>query len=306
MASCSRQGNLCRCLDGAEAENLSARGNAHVHCQCLICEGRAAYPMTAWRHMQRERTAALDEYQPLNDDIIDNSLQTVDGGGDSDLGEDSGNINDGVGDIDSDDADAGGNIGGYDDDPAGSGEDGNGNIGDFPVDNDDGDPELPDNDLYEDDLDEDELDEDAVMKDFVLDAVLRLVEIKGEAGISLKTVEDLLIWGSNLHCAKNEQLLPLWPTCWSEVLVFLEHVGYKCPQLCWICLDESHPCLFGLMKAKSDPCVHCGKEGKIPYYYLSAIDKIKRWCSSPTMCRNMERKRPLASCTVERGVGLAM
>ena len=33
--------------------------------------------------------------------------------------------------------------------------------------------------------------------------------------------------------------------------------------------------------------MHCGKEGTIPYYYLSVIDKVKRWCSSLTMCRNI-------------------
>jgi hypothetical protein len=275
MESCSTQGNLCRCLDSAEAQNISARGNAHVHCQCAICEGRAAYPMTAWRHMQRERVAAIDEHQPLNGE----NVQSGDGDGNSggDIHDSGGNINTDSGDTGSDDDEGGG----YVDDCGESDDDDHGNIGGDPVDNGGGDPELPD-------LDEDEeLDEDAVMKDFVLDAVLRLVEIKGEAGFSLKTLEELLIWGRNLHCANNEQLLPFWPSCWSEVQVFLENVGYKSPQLYWICLDESHPCLFGLMREKAELCIHCGKEGTIPYYYLSATDKVKRWCSSPTMCRNM-------------------
>ena len=59
-------------------------------------------------------------------------------------------------------------------------------IGGDPVENgEEGDPVLPD--LHEDEEvnEDEELDEDAVMKEFVLDAMLRLVEIKGEAGFSL-------------------------------------------------------------------------------------------------------------------------
>ena len=279
MELCSSQGNLCRCLDSPEAQNISARGNAHVHCQCAICAGRAAYPMTAWRHMQRERAAATDEYCPLNNE----NVYSDNGGG----GINNNNDGEDIGIDDDLDEDGGGD---YIDDPAvGSGDDDDhhSNIGGDPVESgEEGDPVLPD--LHEDEEvnEDEELDEDAVMKEFVLDAVLRLVEIKGEAGFSHKTLEELLTWGRNLHCANNEQLIPFWPSCWSEVLLLLESVGYKSPQLYWICLDESHPCLFGLMRAKTELCMHCGKEGTIPYY-LSVIDKVKRWCSSPTMCRNI-------------------
>ena len=37
------------------------------------------------------------------------------------------------------------------------------------------------------------------MIDFFREAVLRLVEIKGTVGFSIKTFEDLLKWGANLH-----------------------------------------------------------------------------------------------------------
>ena len=239
MEFCSSQGNLCRCLDSPETQNISARGNAHVHCQCAICAGRAAYPMTAWRHMQRERAAAIDEYCPLNNENVY-----------SDNGDGVNNNNDGEDIGIDDDLDYDGD-GQYIDDSVGSDDDDGSNIGGDPVENGEGDPVLPD--LHEDEEvnEDEELDEDAVMKEFVLDAVLRLVEIKGEAGFSLKTLEELLIWGRNLHCANNEQLIPFWPSCWSEVLLVLESVGYKSPQLYWICLDESHPRLFGFIKSKN-------------------------------------------------------
>lgn len=40
MAS-SKSSNLCRCLNSDEARNLSSSGNAHVHCWCLLCKGKA-------------------------------------------------------------------------------------------------------------------------------------------------------------------------------------------------------------------------------------------------------------------------
>ena len=73
MASCSSQANLCRCLDSTEAENISTQGNAHVHCQCTLCVGKAVYPMTAWRHVQRERLAQGEDQSAGNRDIIFNN-----------------------------------------------------------------------------------------------------------------------------------------------------------------------------------------------------------------------------------------
>ena len=59
MASTSikKQGNWCRCLDSEEAKNVSSSGKPHVHCSCLLCKGKAVYPMTAWRHLQRANRA---------------------------------------------------------------------------------------------------------------------------------------------------------------------------------------------------------------------------------------------------------
>ena len=137
------------------------------------------------------------------------------------------------------------------------------------------------------DSEREELEEGEIMEQFVYDTILRLVEIKGKAGFSQSIFEDLLVWGKDITSKDNVQLRSLWPSCWADVLVHLEKFGYKNPKLYWICLDDSHPNLFGLLTTKQELCPHCGQQGNIPYYYLSIIDKIKRWCSSPSMCQNM-------------------
>ena len=69
MASTSiKQGNWCTCLDSEEARNISSSGKPHVHCSCSLCKGKAVYPMTAWRHVQRANratTETLDNKLPV-------------------------------------------------------------------------------------------------------------------------------------------------------------------------------------------------------------------------------------------------
>ena len=126
---------------------------------------------------------------------------------------------------------------------------------------------------------------DGYLEQFVYDTVLRLVEIKGQAGFSQSVFKDLLQWGKDIVNKANINVT--WPSSWSDVLVLLEKFGHQSPRLYWICLDDSHPYLFGLLSAKDEFCPHCGQQGKIPYYYLSVIDKVKRGCSSPSMCQRM-------------------
>ena len=122
---------------------------------------------------------------------------------------------------------------------------------------------------------------------FIVDAVLKLVDLKTRAGFSIKTFEDLLNWGKEIHCIDNEERRSKWPSSWEGVLVLLEEIGYSSPNLYYICLNASHPCLYGLMNSKMELCPYCGNPGKIPYYYLSVCDKVKRWFSSPKMCKNI-------------------
>lgn len=124
-------------------------------------------------------------------------------------------------------------------------------------------------------------------RQFVTEAVLKLVEIGGEAGFSIKTCEDILKWGKDIHSQRDENAGGKWPLSWVYCLALLQDIGYKSATLYWICLDECHPCLYGLMEQKDEACPHCGKKGTIPYYYMSLIAKVKRWCSSTYMCLKM-------------------
>ena len=75
------------------------------------------------------------------------------------------------------------------------------------------------------------------------------------------------------------------PSSWKDVQSLHGEFGFKMPKLYYIYLDCSYPCRYALMGYKMDVCPHCGKQGMIPYYYLSVKDKVKRWFSSEEMCK---------------------
>lgn len=279
----SKSSNLCRCLDSDEARNLSSAGNAHVHCSCLLCKGKAVYPMTAWRHARRANRARTETWEsqllipftssPEISDACDVEFEA------------SASFSEIPSDLPSAllagrQYERGENVlenestASDDEMPIGLPSDDN-----SPCPSDDSSNDEEHNDSNRDDGEDEDLDQ------FVYDTVLRLVEIKARAGFSQSIFEDLLQWGKDIAKKVNNNIT--WPSCWADVLVLLEKFGYKSPNLYWICLDESHPYLFSLLSAKDELCPHCGKQGKIPYYYLSVLDKVKRWCSSPSMCQRM-------------------
>lgn len=94
------------------------------------------------------------------------------------------------------------------------------------------------------------------MIDFFREAVLRLIEIKGTVGFSIKIFEDLLKWGANLHCENNEEAQSLWPSSWEDGQTLLGDVGFQMPKLYYICLDASHPSLYALLESRTDVCPH--------------------------------------------------
>lgn len=295
MASSTKQGNLCRCLDSNEARTISSSGNAHVHCLCLLCEGKAVYPMTAWRHLQRANKARTETLNGVvviptsSSSGISDTCDSVDQSSSVEVfqasdsyfefssalpsafaarpfesGEDESENEDSTSEIPSDaqsllSSDYNASIHG-----GSSGEDD-----------------------YDSERDKGGFDQDEILEQFVYDTVLRLVEIKGQAGFSQSIFEDLLHWGKDIANKGNINLRSMWPSSWADVLVLLEKFGYKSPRLYWVCLDDSHRYLFSLLSSKDELCPHCGQKGKIPYYYLSVIDKVKRWCSSPSMCHKM-------------------
>lgn len=276
--------SICKCSNTPEARNFT-KGQAHVHCPCDKCEDRAVYPMVAWRHM-RKRARYSDENRDGADlDNVATSLQP-----------ETSNCSDCV------------SVSNYHAEfscspsllmAAGGADEGEAdesevtNIDNLSLSDDNVESNSSSSSTSagsESDLDENcnvVEEETNNMADFVRDAVLRLVEIKGTVGFSIDTFEDLLKWGRTLHCENNEEAKQHWPSSWEDVQSLLGDFGFKMPKLYYICLDSSHPCQYAIMESKTDVCPHCGKQGTIPYYYLSVKDKVKRWFSSEEMCKKM-------------------
>lgn len=262
-------------LHGCRCTELKSNNNSfHIHCPCDICSGKAVPPTTAWRHRETTKRAKLttDDHEEGDDEGLCNSIsvdsavefsasyseQQMTGLGNLTnadpllLGDDDGNM------MLSDDYDQGG-----------------------------GEEAAADEETCsENGFIANENEEENFQK-FIHDAVLKLVEIKGENGFSIKAFEELLSWGKDLHCHNNTEARQKWPSSWEDVKSYLETIGYRDANLYWICLDASHPCNYSLMESKEERCQHCGEFPKIPYYYLNIIDKVIRWCSSPVMCKKM-------------------
>ena len=277
--------SICKCSSTPEAYYFTSKGQSHVHCPCEKCEDCAVYPMVAWRHMQKRVRYSDVNTDDAEVDIAANPISTssettnssdcfsvshyyaeFDFSSTSCLLAGAGAARDNVETEESEVSDTDSS---HSDDvfcelvssegsqsesnalSDGAGEDANG------------------------------------MRDFIREAVLRLVEIKGTVGFSISTFTDLLKWGANLHCENNEAARSHWPLSWEGVQTLLGDIGFKMPKLYYICLDSSHPCLYALLESKTDVCPHCGKQGTIPYYYLSVQDKVKRWFASEQMCEKI-------------------
>ena len=119
------------------------------------------------------------------------------------------------------------------------------------------------------------------------DSILCLVEMKQKMGCSINHFEELLQWGKDLHTSENNDAAIHWPRNWGGVQLLLKELGFSEPKHYWICLSSDHSSRYGLMESKDEPCPHCGHLGTIPYYYLGLPDKVKKWCSSPQMCKKM-------------------
>ena len=258
----------CRCTETAEARSFCAKNIAHVHCSCFRCEGKAVYPMTAWRK-DSAKSAGFD----LNESESPNGEPSLE---QTSISADDSTIfaSDSYADF-SQEYNSGLLFAANAPSPAGS--DLENEVEDSDYDSDGG----RNQDDIGDDVDGGNGQNEP--RDFVTEAILKLLEIKGEAGFSINTFEKLLYWGKVLQSDERRH----WPSSWQEVQTILQEIGYKDAKLYWICLDISHPCSYGRMNSKNEKCPYCGNEGNIPYYYLSVVDKVKRWCSSPEMCQQM-------------------
>ena len=284
--------SICKCSNTPEARNFTSKGQAHVHCPCEECEDKAVYPMVAWRHMRKRARYSDDNGDGADLDYADHHVHVA-----TSLQPETSNSSDCVYSVSNCHAEfctcpsslmaASRTDEGKADESEGGDIDGR-YLNDVDVCSNSISSSASEG--SESDLDEicNVVEDEANnLVDFVRDAVLRLVEIKGTVGFSIDTFEDLLKWGRTLHCENNEEAKQHWPSSWEDVQSLLGEVGFKMPKLYYICLDSSHPCQYALMGSKTDVCPHCGKQGTIPYYYLSVKDKVKRWFSSEEMCKKM-------------------
>ena len=292
--------SLCFCTVSEKCLNINSKSHGHIHCPCEVCLGEVVYPTTAWRHLQRAKKARLSNEQDEEWSSLPNSEPGT--------STSATNFSD---DVDCERASACGfysetassgfcdfaeNVSDRDETDSVNSE-GSSNSGNMTVDEEEenADPGSEE-DFYdsngpvEDDNDSNGEGEDDV-DNFIFDAIIRAIEMKDQMAISIQHFEDLLCWGKDLYLKNNnaaENNVPtLWPSKWDEVCSLLENIGYSTPKLYWVCLDSSHPCLYSLLENKEDCCPHCGKHGSIPYYYLSITNKVKRWCSSSSMCKKM-------------------
>jgi len=101
----------------------------------------------------------------------------------------------------------------------------------------------------------------------------------------------ILQYGKDLYCKgfKTPGLSNYWPTSWQSAMRLLTQNGYKPPIEYFVCLNDSHPCSFDVLKSIEQNCGFCHTSGHscIKYLYLPLKDKIHRWCQDPNFCHKM-------------------
>ena len=98
---------------------------------------------------------------------------------------------------------------------------------------------------------------------------------------------QILEYGKELYSRGDASLTKHWPTSWQAAIRLLKDRGYSEPQQLYICLDDSHPCTYDVIKSTSETCRYCMKTGSIKYSYLCLGDKVRRWCQDPLFCQKM-------------------
>ena len=258
MASNNDHISICWCECSEISKTECEQG--HVHCPCEACNGEPVNRMKAWRHAQRGKIAGISD--DLHSSIVTSEESSSASGFCS---ESMCNISN--------------NACAFDRDSISCASDSE-TTESYPFD------DSPIMDEVEEMIDGPR-EESNEVREFIRQTILKLVDIKTKSGFSIKTMEDLLEWGKEIFSKNNNETYDTWPSSWEHVLHILEEIGFNNPKLYFICLNSDHPCVFGLMESKRDLCPHCGNPGNIPYYYLSVLDKVKRWFSSQKMCEKI-------------------
>lgn len=80
----------------------------------------------------------------------------------------------------------------------------------------------------------------------------------------------------------------VWPSSWEEAQIILKRAGYEDPKEYHVCFCRKkakgkksggkkyvYSGKWDIMEGKKQTCKHCGRKGKIKYYYLGLETKIK-------------------------------
>ena len=101
----------------------------------------------------------------------------------------------------------------------------------------------------------------------------------------------ILQYGKDLYCkgSKTSDSSKLWPTSWQSSMKLLTQNGYKSPVEYFVCLNDTHPCSFDILKSVKQNCRFCHTSGDscIKYMYLPLKDKIHWWCQDAKFCHKI-------------------
>ena len=131
------------------------------------------------------------------------------------------------------------------------------------------------------------------MGEAIVKCIFESLNIMQDTGASLNTFQDLLVFAQHMFCRgrglqdEDQMIKSIWPHDWETARQYLLKLGYQDAREYFICLDDSHKCHWDILDKKTDTCRHCGKPGKLKYYYLALQGKVKQWVASPEMCRKM-------------------
>ena len=140
----------------------------------------------------------------------------------------------------------------------------------------------------------------------IVKAVFKALQIIEDTKGSHHSFEDILNFGKELFCeglgeeCDMDIVDAVWPSSWEEAQIILRRAGYENPKEYYVCFCRKkakgkksggkkhlYNGKWDIMDGKKQTCKHCGRKGKIKYYYLGLETKVKLWCDDLEMCQKM-------------------